>query len=403
MLRTSRRPSNYWGLVQQRGPWAETAIDLDRLKESRTYKLGGGVPDGGTEHAGHAYWSSTMNPNPQFQNLPPMPNPSTYAQIYNLIPGPPQIPPLPGRPPLYVFRNPNDEKQGTFHQHLTQPRVPTDALPGVPIPPEIKEIQDMQIHRDLVTGPFGHSYDYTETPEMYSEHRPSIPTYIETPYRINAQLPPSRDREPRLMLGSTSSSEYSTPLSVSTSSIFKGTPREITSQMAQHLTNLDVALKTSNDQSFKIITEDLINLAEDIGIDTSEAKSEIMHLFSESDLETYGLEILQILLALNLQTNLWLYNSTTPSSSTSSIITSGLGTPETSETLLVSPPGQSNDIIFNPGFNETTTQIPEISGSVEMKAKANSLGINVSQLKMYDSGYESQSPNEENHPKRLRT
>ena len=45
MLRTSRQ-SNYWGLVQQRGPWDETKIDIQNLRNTKVVNLGGGVDNG---------------------------------------------------------------------------------------------------------------------------------------------------------------------------------------------------------------------------------------------------------------------------------------------------------------------------------------------------------------------
>jgi hypothetical protein len=218
MLRTSRQ-SNYWGLVQQRGPWEETAIDIQRLKNSKTVRLGGGVDDGGTVHAGHGQWRTSITPNTQYSNLPPCPNPSTYAQIYNLIPGPPQLPPLPGRLPQYIYTDPNQEKQGSFHPTLIFPRDPSESYPTPkdPVVDElVKAFEDAKAKRDLVTGPFGHTYDTTENPEIYTNDEPNIRgSWNGRDMAINSQYPIISQKEPRTSYTQTSSQQLAPPLSYS--------------------------------------------------------------------------------------------------------------------------------------------------------------------------------------------
>lgn len=53
------------GLVRQRGP----VKDLPYTRRNPNWK-GGGVPRGGTEHAGNAYWFSSMNPDGVPQKMP---------------------------------------------------------------------------------------------------------------------------------------------------------------------------------------------------------------------------------------------------------------------------------------------------------------------------------------------
>ena len=64
----------YLGLLRQRGPFKETRQDLSHVYEKDKNWEGGGVPVGGTAHAGHGFWSATMNPPnkaPRFYVLPP--------------------------------------------------------------------------------------------------------------------------------------------------------------------------------------------------------------------------------------------------------------------------------------------------------------------------------------------
>jgi hypothetical protein len=51
---------NWWGLVQKKGPWNETADDRKRAKDR-----------GGYPHAGHADWYSRLNPGPYIQTKRP--------------------------------------------------------------------------------------------------------------------------------------------------------------------------------------------------------------------------------------------------------------------------------------------------------------------------------------------
>lgn len=47
--------TNYWGLVQQKGPWKSVPIDKKRARDSLKNDpiLGGGNAVGDTKHAGH--------------------------------------------------------------------------------------------------------------------------------------------------------------------------------------------------------------------------------------------------------------------------------------------------------------------------------------------------------------
>jgi len=373
MLRTSRhRPlTNFWGLVAQRGPWDETPIDKERLKQSKIYKIGGGVPDGGTEHAGHGIWSTTINPNPQFNNLPPMPSPSTYAQIYNLVPGPPQLPPVPGRPPIYVFQNPNSEKQGTFHSRTVQQRVDTDSLPGEPLDPIIKDIQDSQIRRDLMTGPLGHSFDYQILPEIYYKSEDPNSFHPTISYdAINTDLEPANEREG--INGRPSTYTRGPPLRKRTNRTQPAalTPTIASTQVAQLLLDADVALKSENSVLFEIAVNDIVSIIDTLGLDITEQKSQIKSLTYQNDFQEYGPEIKQII--LELFQKLFTLPSNLYPTSQSLLEDSSAG-------IVVRRKGATPDIKFNPSFNETYTTIPEYpSIPFEQQVALNSQGIKVS-------------------------
>jgi len=74
--------SNYWGLVQQKGPWKSVARDHANAKSSLHNKFfrGGGVQGGGTKNAGNGGWYSQMNPDQQYRMRGPPPRPTRYAQ-----------------------------------------------------------------------------------------------------------------------------------------------------------------------------------------------------------------------------------------------------------------------------------------------------------------------------------
>ena len=74
------RGNSYWGLVQQNGPWKETA--QDRRNKSSPYGVGTGTPRqgrGGTVHEGHGSFDSLTIPGCVSGRKPP-PKPSVYAQ-----------------------------------------------------------------------------------------------------------------------------------------------------------------------------------------------------------------------------------------------------------------------------------------------------------------------------------
>lgn len=48
--------TSFYGLVKPNGPWNLTPRDRKRLREEPALDVGGGVPAGGTLHAGHANW-----------------------------------------------------------------------------------------------------------------------------------------------------------------------------------------------------------------------------------------------------------------------------------------------------------------------------------------------------------
>jgi len=62
--RSSVGGGNFWGLVQQRGPWKTTRVDIQNSKESMKQDkvAGGGVGEGGTLHGGHGNYKEVVNP-----------------------------------------------------------------------------------------------------------------------------------------------------------------------------------------------------------------------------------------------------------------------------------------------------------------------------------------------------
>ena len=74
--------TNYWGLVQQQGPWRSVARDRTNATSSLSNKFfrGGGVQGGGTKNAGNGGWYSEMTPYPAYGVRGPPPKPTRYAQ-----------------------------------------------------------------------------------------------------------------------------------------------------------------------------------------------------------------------------------------------------------------------------------------------------------------------------------
>lgn len=70
---------NFWGLVEQRGPWAQTPRDKANVRGRVGPVRGGGLGYGGTRSAGHGYYGAMINPYQQDGSKPP-PAPSKYAQ-----------------------------------------------------------------------------------------------------------------------------------------------------------------------------------------------------------------------------------------------------------------------------------------------------------------------------------
>lgn len=78
--RSSVGSGNFWGLVQQKGPWATTKNDVQNAKSSMKQDkvLGGGIGEGGTIHAGHGNYKQVINPQTVSGRAPP-PSPSKLA------------------------------------------------------------------------------------------------------------------------------------------------------------------------------------------------------------------------------------------------------------------------------------------------------------------------------------
>lgn len=75
----SASKAGFWGLVEQKGPWKQTASDIARSKEKVSFPKGGGIGYGGTKNASHGNWKSRMNPYTVQGGKPP-PKPSRLAQ-----------------------------------------------------------------------------------------------------------------------------------------------------------------------------------------------------------------------------------------------------------------------------------------------------------------------------------
>jgi hypothetical protein len=62
--RSSVGGGNFWGLVQQKGPWKTTKMDLQNSRSSMKQDKvsGGGIGEGGTSHAGHGNYKQFINP-----------------------------------------------------------------------------------------------------------------------------------------------------------------------------------------------------------------------------------------------------------------------------------------------------------------------------------------------------
>lgn len=76
------------GLTNQTGPWKITPSDIP--SKGSEVVFGGGTPQGGTVHAGHASWMTVMNPSTasKFKGpMPPPPAPSKWATLSVVAPG----------------------------------------------------------------------------------------------------------------------------------------------------------------------------------------------------------------------------------------------------------------------------------------------------------------------------
>ena len=80
VARSSVGSGTFWGLVQQKGPWATTKKDIENAKDSMIQEKvgGGGIGEGGTIHAGHKNWKQVMNPH-RIDATKPLPKPSSLA------------------------------------------------------------------------------------------------------------------------------------------------------------------------------------------------------------------------------------------------------------------------------------------------------------------------------------
>lgn len=79
--RSSVGSGNFWGLVQQKGPWKSTPADKRNASlslKNRSIMSGGGIGAGGTRHAGNGNWASTTTPADRDAWKAPPP-PSKYA------------------------------------------------------------------------------------------------------------------------------------------------------------------------------------------------------------------------------------------------------------------------------------------------------------------------------------
>ena len=257
MLRTSRQ-SNYWGLVQQRGPWDETKIDIQNLRNTKVVNLGGGVDNGGTVHAGHAQWKTKVTPSVDPQHIPAMPNPSPYPQISRVIPGPPQDPITPGRRPRFLYKKIFQEHQANFHPRSlpgyypdeVHPFDPSESYPPIPSDYDPNYFNP-DLYRDLYTGPLGHSYEPTSP--IFSDTSTLLPdtSMSSTGLSINSTVPAPSNLRPTLSYRPTQSQSQGPDISYSQIS----TPSVSVSEIDQTLTlpNGEV-LTPSMPQNYQIAT-----------------------------------------------------------------------------------------------------------------------------------------------------
>ena len=80
---TAREP--FWGLVQQNGPWRQTANDKRHAREQDPNWTGGGVGTGGTRHAGNGNWREVTNPDRQRSSAMPAPPPPSKYALPNVV------------------------------------------------------------------------------------------------------------------------------------------------------------------------------------------------------------------------------------------------------------------------------------------------------------------------------
>jgi len=158
--RRSVQNPHYWGLVQQIGPWENTPLDTKRLNAMQQVNRGGGVPDGGTAHAGHGQWNTLITPNKEAFPSPALPDPSPYSKISKIIPGPPQEALRPGRPSKYVY---NQFQSGKlFHPDHITTYQDQHTYQELTQPLQDEHVAIPRHERSQVVGPFAHDIDENE-------------------------------------------------------------------------------------------------------------------------------------------------------------------------------------------------------------------------------------------------
>ena len=110
----------FWGLVQQSGPWHQTANDKRVLNEKSIDWSGGGIGVGGKDHAGNALWKSITNFDTQRTSFMPAPPPPSKYVTRSIVDNNKPYPRgyLPSMPGFKDFQQNLDEQGSVIAQGL---------------------------------------------------------------------------------------------------------------------------------------------------------------------------------------------------------------------------------------------------------------------------------------------
>lgn len=238
--RRSVQTPHYWGLVQQVGPWAPTPIDLARMNTFQRVNRGGGVPDGGTAHAGHGVWNTLITPKVEAFPSKAPPEPSPYSKISKVIPGPPQEPSRPGRPSKYVYNYAASGKN--FQRETVTHTVDTTEYQELTHPLHDVHVASPTIERSIQVGPFAHEID-DEEESLYEEARSNASAEIELDVPHEPLLTSSQENIVHL------APEYApTPFNISTQTDEGYTPLEtfLLKEQVKAFDEIDMLMKNTD-------------------------------------------------------------------------------------------------------------------------------------------------------------